>query len=119
MAQSKEELISELFVQVELRLDSIIQMCQEADKTYETEEWNRERRLTLHNFDAMVLTAEGNNEEAKDSLLTLLNTWLFRVRFAQKLAELGVFILFDGPGRLLPIPGFFVQFLKENVYRRT
>lgn len=65
--------------------DSIIQMCQEADKTYETEEWNRERRLTLHNFDAMVLTAEGNNEVNIKMNKFKFKSWEFLLKNFKKL----------------------------------
>uniref|UniRef100_A0A1I7URU4 PhoU domain-containing protein n=1 Tax=Caenorhabditis tropicalis TaxID=1561998 RepID=A0A1I7URU4_9PELO len=119
MAVSKEEMISDLFVQVEIKLDSLIQMCENAEKAYESAEWNKEKRLTLLKFDELVKTAEGNNEAAKDCVMSHLRACLLRVRFAHKLAEIGLFVLFDGPGKLFPIPGVILRLLKSrDVYEK-
>ncbi|ULT83648.1 hypothetical protein L3Y34_012709 [Caenorhabditis briggsae] len=62
MVQSKEENISDLFVDVELKLDTIIRTFNDAGKTFESSEWAKEKKLTLRKFDVMVRLAEGENE---------------------------------------------------------
>ncbi|EFO91248.1 hypothetical protein CRE_04266 [Caenorhabditis remanei] len=118
MAMSREERIAELFVKVEIKMDSIVQLCDDAEKAYESAEWDQERRLTLQKFDAMVKTAEGNNEAAKDLLIRALKSCLYRVCFAHKLAEFGIFVVFDGPGKVFPVPGFVVRLLKGGEYEK-
>ncbi|CAL2050945.1 unnamed protein product [Caenorhabditis brenneri] len=115
---TKEEMISDHFVQVEMHLNNVIQLCDNSSKTYESAEWNKEKKITLLKFDGEVKTAEGSDEAAKDVLLYNLRTCLIRIRFAEKLAQFGVFVLFDGPGKLFPVPGCIHKLFKGRAYER-
>ncbi|CAI2356141.1 unnamed protein product [Caenorhabditis sp. 36 PRJEB53466] len=112
MAVTKEEQISEKIVQIEQEMDALVSKCRELGKTKAQTEWEKERRITSEKFDRLVVVAEGRDEISKAVLLRGLKRCWMRFHVVRKLADLGIIVVFDARGKMLPIPGYLRRYFR-------